>query len=212
MCDPVVNFFDFNGQSPYNCLFFIIQMFNKRSILAIFSIWKNHIQIFCFPLEEHNNNNNNNNNNTTTTTTTTNNNNNNNGNSQKTPLETRKWSSESHRWTAPPKVSALQEGPSVRLWDLTSRRVLQRYLGHFQAPIFFWGEERWETCVSLVLRPKKVGLCLCVSKTILSMVGLFGRRWGETIFTTFLAFFWFHYHLGKIFLKIFQSEIVYLHK
>jgi len=30
-------------------------------------------------------------------------------------------------------VSALQEGPSVRLWDLTSRRVLQRYLGHFQS-------------------------------------------------------------------------------
>ena len=177
MCDPVVNFFDFNGQSPYNCLFFIIQMFNKRSILAIFSIWKNQIQIFCFPLEEHNNNNNNNTTTTTTTTTTNNNNNNNNnnsnnnnnnnnnnGNSQKTPLETGKWSSESHWWTAPPKVSALQEGPSVRLWDLTSRRVLQRYLGHFQAPIFFGGEERWETCVSLVLRPKKVGLCLCVSK------------------------------------------------
>lgn len=30
-------------------------------------------------------------------------------------------------------VSALQEGPAIRLWDLSSRRVLQRYLGHFQS-------------------------------------------------------------------------------
>ncbi|CAJ1335932.1 unnamed protein product [Effrenium voratum] len=30
-------------------------------------------------------------------------------------------------------VSALHEGPAIRLWDLGSRRVLQRYLGHFQS-------------------------------------------------------------------------------
>ncbi|CAE7749384.1 unnamed protein product, partial [Symbiodinium microadriaticum] len=29
-------------------------------------------------------------------------------------------------------VSALQQGPSVRLWDLQTRRVAQRYVGHFQ--------------------------------------------------------------------------------
>ena len=30
-------------------------------------------------------------------------------------------------------VSALQEGPAIRLWELSTRRVLQRYTGHFQA-------------------------------------------------------------------------------
>ncbi|CAK8987577.1 unnamed protein product [Durusdinium trenchii] len=30
-------------------------------------------------------------------------------------------------------VSALSEGPAIRLWDLSNRRVLQRYLGHFQS-------------------------------------------------------------------------------
>mmetsp|Transcript_5971 Transcript_5971/g.11195 ORF Transcript_5971/g.11195 Transcript_5971/m.11195 type:complete len:663 (-) Transcript_5971:99-2087(-) len=30
------------------------------------------------------------------------------------------------------QVSSLQEGPSIRLWDLAARRVAQRYLGHFQ--------------------------------------------------------------------------------
>eukprot|EP00930_Biecheleria_cincta_P000112 TRINITY_DN10023_c0_g2_i1.p1 TRINITY_DN10023_c0_g2~~TRINITY_DN10023_c0_g2_i1.p1 ORF type:complete len:695 (+),score=139.03 TRINITY_DN10023_c0_g2_i1:58-2142(+) len=29
-------------------------------------------------------------------------------------------------------VSALQQGPTVRLWDLSARRIVQRYLGHFQ--------------------------------------------------------------------------------
>jgi len=30
------------------------------------------------------------------------------------------------------QVSALQQGPTVRLWDLSSRRIAQRYLGHCQ--------------------------------------------------------------------------------
>merc|ERR1719188_2566362 len=30
------------------------------------------------------------------------------------------------------QVSTLQQGPVIRLWDLASRRVVQRYLGHFQ--------------------------------------------------------------------------------
>jgi len=29
-------------------------------------------------------------------------------------------------------VSALQQGPTVRLWDVSARRIVQRYLGHFQ--------------------------------------------------------------------------------
>lgn len=29
-------------------------------------------------------------------------------------------------------VSALQQGPTIRLWDLSARRIVQRYVGHFQ--------------------------------------------------------------------------------
>ena len=50
------------------------------------------------------------------------------------------------------EVSALQEGPAIRLWDLSSRRVLQRHLGHFQAAVQrdlngFQAPKGWEKCM-----------------------------------------------------------------
>ena len=63
-------------------------------------------------------------------------------------------------------------------------------LGAFSGANFFLGgEERWETCGSVVLKPKKCRFVSVCFKTFLSMVGLFGRRWGEAIFTTFSCVF-----------------------